>query len=102
MAAPLIVVKTFAIKEGKIEDARRLLPELFEVMEASEPRALAIYAYVDEQAVEVSFVQVHPDAASLEHSFRVEHEHAGPAQQVLAPTRASRSTGSPATSSWRR
>src|SRR5262245_10494175 len=83
MAAPLIVIKTFAIKEGKSEDVKRSLPELFATMEASEPRALAINAYVDETGTELSFVQLHPDAASLEHHLQVEHEHAGPARQFL-------------------
>ena len=89
MAAPLILINTFALKEGKLEDFRQSLQEFFKVIEANEPRALAINAYVNEDGTEVTFVHVHPDAASMEHHHQVVHEHAGRAQQFLDAARRS-------------
>ena len=75
MTAPFIVINTYAIKEGKLEEFRQFLQELFKVLEANEPRLLAINAYVNEDGTEVSFVLVHPDAASMELHHQVAHEH---------------------------
>ena len=77
MAAPFIVINTYAIKEGKLEDFRQFLRELFTVLEANEPRLLAVNAYVNEDGTEAAIVQVHPDAASVQHYWQVLHQHAG-------------------------
>jgi hypothetical protein len=95
MAAPFIFIKTYAIKEGKLEDFRQFLQEFFKVLEASEPRALAINAYVNEDGTEVTFVQVHPDAASKEHHSRVAHEHVERARQFLDTTTSIQVYGKP-------
>jgi hypothetical protein len=44
MAAPFIFINTYAIGEGKLEDFRQFLRELFKVIEANEPRLLALKA----------------------------------------------------------
>ena len=75
MAAPFIVIRTFTIKEGKLEDFKQFLREFFKIIEANEPRLLAINAYVNEDGTEATFVLVHPDAASMEHHHQVAHEH---------------------------
>jgi quinol monooxygenase YgiN len=75
MAAPFIVIRTFTIKEGKLEGFKQFLREFFKIIEANEPRLLAINAYVNEEGTEVTFVHVHPDAASMEFHEKVAHEH---------------------------
>jgi NAD-dependent oxidoreductase involved in siderophore biosynthesis len=75
MAASFIVIRTFTIKEGKLEGFKQFLREFFKIIEANEPRLLAINAYVNEDGTEVSFVLVHPDATSVEHHHQVAHEH---------------------------
>ncbi|MCA1704878.1 MAG: hypothetical protein LC808_17075 [Actinobacteria bacterium] len=75
MAAPFIVIRTFTIKEGKLEGFKQFLRELFKFIETSEPRLLAINAYVNEDGTEATFVLVHPDAASMELHEKVAHEH---------------------------
>ena len=73
MSEPFIVIYTYAVKEGKLEGFRQFLQELFEVLEANEPRLLAINAYVNEDGTEAAIVQVHLDAASIKHYWRVVH-----------------------------
>ena len=48
MAAPFIVIRTFTIKEGKLEGFKHFLREFFKIIEANEPRLLAVNAYVNE------------------------------------------------------
>lgn len=88
MTAPLIVIYTYAIKEGELEGFRQFLQELFKVLEANEPRLLAINAYVNEDGTEAAIIQVHPDAASIKHYWQVVHQHTGRAlgQYVDATT----------------
>src|SRR6266540_6294625 len=76
VAAPFIFINTYAIKEGKLEDFRRFLPVFCKILAPHEPCALAINAYVSADGTGASFVQVHPDAASMEHQHRVAREHA--------------------------
>ena len=77
MAAPFIVINTYAIKEGKLEGFRQFLQELFNVLKANEPGVLAIDAYVNGDGTEATIVQVHPDAASVQHYWQVLHQHTG-------------------------
>jgi hypothetical protein len=83
MAAPFIFINSFAIREGKFEGLRQFLREFFTAIEADEPRLLAINAYVDHEGTDVTFVQVHADAASLEHHQRLAHEHSGRSREFL-------------------
>lgn len=95
MAAPFIYINTHAIQEGKLDDFRRFLPEFFKVIEAQEPRLLGLNAYVNENGTEVSFVQVHPDAASMEHHEQVVHEQTEQARQFLGATTSIQIYGKP-------
>lgn len=75
MASPFIVIRTFTIKEGKLEAFKRSLGEFFRIIEANEPRLLALNAYLNEDGTEVTFVHVHPDAASMETHEEGAHGH---------------------------
>ncbi len=66
MAAPFIVITTVAIKEGKLEGFKQFVRKFFQVIEANEPRLLAMDAYVNEAGTEATLVQVYPDAAAMQ------------------------------------
>jgi hypothetical protein len=89
VAAPFIFINTYTIKEGKLDEFRGFLQDLFDVLEANEPRLLAVNAYVNEDGTEAAIVQVHSDGASLKHYWQVVHQHTGRAlgQFVDATTR---------------
>lgn len=77
MAAPLIFINTYAIKEGKLEGLTEFLRDLFKALEANEPRALAVNAYLNDDRTEVAIVQVHPDADAVKDYWRVIHQRTG-------------------------
>jgi hypothetical protein len=54
----------------------RLKPGLVEFIEANEPRLIAFNEYADETGDEVTVVQVHPDAASMEAHMQIVAERA--------------------------
>ncbi|MBA3779079.1 MAG: hypothetical protein H0X16_07265 [Chloroflexi bacterium] len=69
--------RSYTIKEGKLEDFRRFLQELFTVLETNVPGLLAINAYLNEDGTEAAIVQVHKDADSMKHYWKVVHQHTG-------------------------
>ena len=66
MQGPLIFIATNRLKHGRLDRERARVPGLVEFIEANEPRLIAFNEYVNEAGDEVSVVQVHPDAASME------------------------------------
>ena len=66
MQGPLIFIATNRLKPGLLESERARVPGLVEFIEANEPRVIAFNEYVNEAGNEVTVVQVHPDAASME------------------------------------
>jgi len=63
---PLIFIATNRLKPGRLDGERARVPGLVEFIEANEPRVIAFNEYVNEAGDEVTVVQVHPDAASME------------------------------------
>ena len=96
MAAPFIVIRTFRIKEGKIEAFKQFLPEFFKTIESNEPRVLALNAYVNQEGTEAAFVHVYPDAVAMEFHEKVAHQHTEQARtQFLEATTSLQVYGKP-------
>lgn len=86
MSQPFVFIGTHKIKEGKLDEYRKLLPELTEFVEANEPRLIAFHAYVDEETNLITGVQVHPDAASMQFHMKVVGEHIRSAYDYIEAT----------------
>ncbi len=76
MHGPLIFIATNRLKPGRLDSERARVPGLVEFVKANEPRLLAFNEYVNEAGDEVSVVQVHPDAASMEAHIAIVAERA--------------------------
>jgi hypothetical protein len=83
MSSPFIFIATNALKPGKLDDERKRVPGLVEFIESNEPRLIAFNEYVSEAGDEVTVVQVHPDAASMEAHMGIVGERA---RQAYAET----------------
>ena len=79
MSGPFIFIATNRLKPGAYEAERRRVPGLAGFIEAGEPRLLAFNEYVNAERTEVTVVQVHPDAASMEFHMGVVGERAAQA-----------------------
>ena len=71
MSGPLIFITTARIKEGKLEDYRRFAKELLENFEAREPQIIAFNVFLNEEGTEMTSIQIHPNAASIESHMQV-------------------------------
>jgi hypothetical protein len=88
MDAPFIFIGTYRLQAGKAEGFKQYLEseKFFEYIGANEPRLLAFNGYINEEDTEVTFVQVHPDASSMEFHMQVAHAHIGRAyEEFLDP-----------------
>ncbi len=82
MPSPFIFVATNRLKPGRLELERARVPGLVEFIEANEPRLIAFNEYANEAAGEVTVVQIHPDAASMEAHMQIVAERARAAYAV--------------------
>ena len=71
MSEPLIYVSTWKIKEGKLEEYKQFARELIEVFKAKEPQLIAMQIFLNEEETEMTSVQVHPNAASMDYHMQV-------------------------------
>jgi hypothetical protein len=83
MSSPFIFIATNRLKAEQLERERARVPGLVEFIEASEPRLIAFNEYVNDAGDEVTVVQIHPDAASMEAHMEIVRERA---QQAYAET----------------
>ncbi len=79
MTGPFIFIATNRLKPGAYEAERHRVPGLVEFIKASEPRVLAFNEYIDAERTEVTVVQVHPDAQSMEFHMGVVRDRAAKA-----------------------
>jgi quinol monooxygenase YgiN len=95
VAEPLIFIGTYTIKEGKLEEFKQYCGELCKLLEENEPRLIHFGLYFDEDGTEVSVVQVHPDADSMEFHMQVASEHFASAFEFLDTTKSVQVYGTP-------
>jgi hypothetical protein len=76
MSSPFIFIATNRLKEGQLERERERVPGLVEFIAAREPRLIAFNEFVNEAGDEVTVVQIHPDAASMEAHIEIVRERA--------------------------
>src|SRR3954469_22801846 len=96
MSGPFIFIATNRLKPGAYEAERHRVPGLVKFIEAGEPRLLAFNEYINADRTEVTVVQVHPDAASMEFHMGVLGERAAQAYaETLDATTAIQVFGAP-------
>jgi len=71
MIKPLIFVSTWKIREGRLEDYKQFAKELMEHFKAKEPQLIAFNMYFNEDETEMTSIQVHSDAASMDFHMQV-------------------------------
>ena len=83
MPSPFIFIATNRLKPGRLDRERKRVSGLVEFIEANEPRLIAFNEFVNDAGDEVTVVQIHPDAASMEAHMEIVRERA---QQAYAET----------------
>lgn len=71
MSGPLIFVSHSTVKPGKLDLYKNHLRDAIELVDSEEPRMIGFNFYASEDGTDVSTIQVHPDADSLDLHFRI-------------------------------
>ena len=84
MSEPFIFISTWRIKEGKLEDLKRFQREFAEVIKANEPQLISFNAFLNEDGTEMTSIQVHPNADSMDFHLKVLRDTLGDAMSSVA------------------
>jgi hypothetical protein len=95
MSGPFIFIGTYTIRGGRLEEAKKHLQEVTDLVETNEPRLIGFNFYLDEEGNKVTCVQVHPDAASMEFHMNLVAEHIRHAFDFLEKTESLEVYGAP-------
>jgi hypothetical protein len=71
MFKPLIYISTWKIREGRLEDYKQFAKELMKHVKTREPQLIAFNMYFNEDETEMTSIQVHPDAGSMDFHLQV-------------------------------
>jgi len=92
---PLILISTYTLKEGKLEDFKHFSEEMAKFIEANEPRLIHFEQYINEDGTEVARVQIHPDADSMAFHMQLIRENMGQAFEFLDAAKSYQVYGEP-------
>jgi quinol monooxygenase YgiN len=84
MSQPFIYVATWRIKEGKLDEYKQFYKRLVDIVESNEPQIISFNNFLNEDQNEMTMIQVHPDAASMDYHMNVLSEHLGDAFRTVA------------------
>jgi hypothetical protein len=71
MSEPLIIISTFRVKEGKLDDLKRYYSKNTEFFKANEPQIIAFHAFLNQDGTEVTNIQFHPDTDSMDFHMKL-------------------------------
>jgi hypothetical protein len=71
MSDTIVVLDRSTVRAGKLAELKRAMQELASFVEENEPRPFSYNVYFDDAGTEMTVLQVHPDAASMEQHMRI-------------------------------
>lgn len=66
MPAPITFVDSSEVHAGKVNELKSAIKDMVAFVETNETRPIAYNVYLNEAGTQMTVVQVHPDAASME------------------------------------
>jgi hypothetical protein len=85
MPEPVVFLSHFKVKEGKIDELKRLAGEVERSLREDKPRTAAWLVYLDEDETKVTFVHCFPDADSMDLHFEGSDERTTAVYEFVEP-----------------
>ena len=85
MSEPVIFISHFTVKEGKVDDLKRLAGDVERSLQEGKPRTLAWLVYLQEDGARVSFVHCFLDADSMDLHFEGSDERSAAVYEFVEP-----------------
>jgi hypothetical protein len=85
MPEPVVFLSHFKVKEGKLDELKRLAAEVERSLREDKPRTAAWLVYLDEDGTKVTFVHCFPDADSMDLHFEGSDERTAAVYEFVEP-----------------
>ena len=85
MAEPVVFISHFDIKEGALEDLKRMSADGAAMIREEEPGTVLSLSFTDEEAGRISFLHAFPDADALDRHVEGAAERAAAAYELIEP-----------------
>jgi hypothetical protein len=85
MSEPVVFISRFKVKEGKLDDLKRLPGEVERSLREDKPRTAAWLVFLGEDGTQVSFVHCFPDADSMDLHFEGSDERSATVNEFVEP-----------------
>jgi hypothetical protein len=85
MSEPVVFISHFRVKEGKLDELKRLAEEVERSLRHDKPRTVAWLVYLDEDGTKVTFVHCFPDAHSMDLHFEGSDERTNAVYEFVEP-----------------
>ena len=86
MSEPVVFISHFAVKEGKLDDLRRLSAEVETQLRAHKPGTVAYLMYLDEEGTRFTVAHCFPDADAMDHHFEGSDERSAAVFELVEPS----------------
>jgi quinol monooxygenase YgiN len=85
MSEPVVFISHFKVKEGKLDDLKRLTADVVPQLREEKHRTVVYLAFLDERGENISFLHAFPDADSMDRHFEGVDERVAAAYQYVEP-----------------
>jgi hypothetical protein len=85
MAEPIVFISHFAVKDGRLEDLKRLASEIQTGLFSDKPATVAYLMYLDEDGSRFTVAHCFPDAGAMDRHFEGSDERTAAAFEVMEP-----------------
>ena len=85
MSEPVVFISHFKVKEGKLDELKRLAGEVERSLREDKPRTAAWLVFLGEDGTQVSFVHCFPDADSMDLHFEGSDERSAAVYEFVEP-----------------
>jgi len=85
MSEPVVFTSHFRVKEGKLDELKRLAGEVERSLREDKPRTVAWLVYLAEDGTKVTFVHCFPDAHSMDLHFEGSDERTAAVYEFVEP-----------------
>ena len=85
MWEPVVFISHFAVKEGALDELKRMSGAAVEGIREGKPRTVLFLSYLDEQGGRISFLHAFPDADAMDQHFEGSDDRAAAAYEFIEP-----------------
>ena len=85
MSEPVVFISHFKVKEGKLDELKRLAGEVERSLWEDKPRTAAWLVFLGEDGTQVSFVHCFPDADSMDLHFEGSDDRSAAVYEFVEP-----------------